>query len=80
MDWVKFLSSAVIGLVSLSPFSVLMKLKEYSFLLSSVLTLLLLHFLQAALVSSLKKPIADIKVFIALISTLVCYCAKTYFT
>ncbi|CAM8985132.1 unnamed protein product [Rhodiola kirilowii] len=48
MDWVKFLASAVIGLV--------------------------------ALVSSLEMPQADLWVIIAVISAVVGYCAKTYFT
>ncbi|XP_077227970.1 uncharacterized protein LOC143860980 [Tasmannia lanceolata] len=48
MDWVKFLASAVIGLV--------------------------------ALISSLEMPKADIWVVIAIISGLVGYCAKIYFT
>ncbi|CAN6470549.1 unnamed protein product [Victoria cruziana] len=48
MDWVKFLISAVLGLV--------------------------------ALVSSLEMPKADIWVIVAILSGLVGYCAKTYFT
>ncbi|KAI4350426.1 hypothetical protein L6164_004883 [Bauhinia variegata] len=48
MDWVKFLGSAVVGLV--------------------------------AVVSSLEMPKADLWVIIAVISTVIGYCAKTYFT
>ncbi|XP_031477434.1 uncharacterized protein LOC116248657 isoform X1 [Nymphaea colorata] len=48
MDWVTFIISAVVGLVTL--------------------------------VSSLEKPKADIWVIIAILSGLVGYCAKTYFT
>lgn len=48
MDWVKFLVSAVLGLV--------------------------------AVVGSLDMPKADIWVIIAILSTLIGYCAKTYFT
>ncbi|XP_010551949.1 PREDICTED: uncharacterized protein LOC104822425 [Tarenaya hassleriana] len=48
MDWVKFLISAVVGLV--------------------------------ALVTSIEMPKADMWVIIAILSTVVGYCAKTYFT
>ncbi|GMN57382.1 hypothetical protein TIFTF001_026486 [Ficus carica] len=48
MDWVKFLISAVVGLV--------------------------------AVVSSLEMPKADLWVMIAVLSTVIGYCAKTYFT
>ncbi|XP_020214699.1 uncharacterized protein LOC109798733 [Cajanus cajan] len=48
MDWVKFLGSAVVGLV--------------------------------AVVSSLEMPTADWWVIIAVLSTVIGYCAKTYFT
>ncbi|RVX06977.1 hypothetical protein CK203_015010 [Vitis vinifera] len=48
MDWVKFIASAVVGLV--------------------------------AVVGSLDMPKADLWVIIAILSTLIGYCAKTYFT
>ena len=48
MDWVKFLVSAIVGLV--------------------------------AVVSSLELPKADIWVMFAILSTVIGYCAKTYFT
>lgn len=48
MDWVKFLVSAIVGLV--------------------------------AVVSSLELPKADIWVMLAILSTVIGYCAKTYFT
>uniref|UniRef100_A0A2P2L845 Uncharacterized protein MANES_11G076000 n=1 Tax=Rhizophora mucronata TaxID=61149 RepID=A0A2P2L845_RHIMU len=48
MDWVKFLGSAVVGLV--------------------------------AVISSLEMPKADLWVIFAVLSTVVGYCAKTYFT
>ncbi|KAK6912908.1 Protein of unknown function DUF3754 [Dillenia turbinata] len=48
MDWVKFLGSAVVGLV--------------------------------AVISSLEMPKADLWVIFAVLSTLLGYCAKTYFT
>ncbi|KAJ8773074.1 hypothetical protein K2173_028251 [Erythroxylum novogranatense] len=48
MDWVKFLGSAIVGLV--------------------------------AVVSSLEMPKADLWVIFAVVSTVIGYCAKTYFT
>lgn len=48
MDWVKFLGSAIVGLV--------------------------------AVVSSLEMPNADLWVMFAVVSTVIGYCAKTYFT
>ncbi|XP_061343008.1 uncharacterized protein LOC133289154 [Gastrolobium bilobum] len=48
MDWVKFLVSAIVGLV--------------------------------AVVSSLQMPTADFRVIVAILSTVVGYCVKTYFT
>lgn len=48
MDWVKFLASAVVGLVTVF--------------------------------SSLQMPTADLWVIFAILSTVIGYCAKTYFT
>lgn len=77
MDWVKFLISAVVGLVS------------YSIHLSHLTILLVWYFVsiaaayffpQVAVVGSVDMPQADLWVIFAILSTVIGYCAKTYFT
>ena len=78
MDWVKFLVSAVVGLVSF--------MNEVA---SVDCTLAFNHFvqmhstclsLQVAVSGSVEMPKADLWVIFAILSTVVGYCAKTYFT
>ena len=88
MDWVKFLISAVVGLVSILLWRTMFAEPFLSFLLSHVnlfshLTQMCLPCLssyQVAVVSSLEMPKADLWVMIAVLSTVIGYCAKTYFT
>lgn len=80
MDWVKFLASAVVGLVSVNQLT-------YSIFFFSFETFLLIFVLikgfsiwQVTVISSLDMPNADIWVIFAVLSAVIGYCAKTYFT
>lgn len=84
MDWVKFIVSAVIGLVS---FSIPVKYNEYSFLCFDLMVTLALcssffsrFILQITVIGSLSNPKADIRVILAILTSVVGYCVKTYFT
>lgn len=80
MDWVKFLASAVVGLVSIEyPWN--FTDPKYS-RLSSTLFMCNNHvsFLsQATLGGSLEMPQADLWVIFAILSGVIGYCAKIYF-
>lgn len=76
MDWVKFLGSATVGLVSyLISMDLRTALTPYLFYLDAYTM-----FLQVAVVGSLDMPKADLWVMFAILSTVIGYCAKTYFT
>jgi hypothetical protein len=74
MDWVQFIVSVVIGLVSGT--------ESFSFDSFVILHLLiyLYHITQVTLISSLEMPKADFLVVIAILSALAGYCAKIYFS
>jgi len=78
MDWVKFLVSAVIGLVS---YCISMKFNVlhgcyFLVLLANMHNL----FYQVTVISSLSMPKADIRVIFAILSAVIGYCVKTYFS
>ncbi|KAJ6319663.1 hypothetical protein OIU78_015138 [Salix suchowensis] len=85
VDWVKFIVSAVIGLVSLS---IPVKYNEYSSLCFDLMVTLALcssssffrFILQITVIGSLSNPKADIRVILAILTSVVGYCVKTYFT
>lgn len=76
MDWVKFLISAVVGLVGLLGrfFSFVAVHVYMSFLV------IIWLFVQVAVLTSVEMPKSDPWVIIAILSTVLGYCAKTYFT
>jgi hypothetical protein len=78
MDWVKFLVSAVVGLVSfMNKVASVDCTLAFNYFVQMYLTCLSL---QVAVIGSVEMPKADLWVIFAVLSTVVGYCAKTYFT
>ena len=75
MDWVKFLGTAIVGLVSIKFHSYLGNLGVFLIIFQFLIPW---QYIQVAVVSSLEIR-ADLWVVIAVLSTLIGYCAKTYF-
>lgn len=75
MDWLKFLVSAAIGLVSYEHHICSFIYMELS---QIFLYPLLLSVLQVTVISSLRIPKADIRVIFGILSAVGCYCVKTY--
>lgn len=80
MDWVSFLVSAVVGLVSYLILMICIELTALVLYLLYSDDLTITFLFQVAVVGSLESPKADLWVMFAILSAVIGYCAKIYLT